>query len=98
MTKDEQIGKMREALQACLVFITPIERRRFWNEYKEDASLRIRECLGEAGSQSVDEVERLARALSKIAHPSEGDAERPCCIASRALGIPHSHDCGEETA
>lgn len=31
-------AKLIEALEACSVFCTPLERLKNWNEYKEDAS------------------------------------------------------------
>ena len=36
---------LRETVEACRVFVTPLERRKNWNEYKEDAAQRIRATL-----------------------------------------------------
>lgn len=35
----------REALEACRVFITPHERLKGWDEFKEDAARRLNRCL-----------------------------------------------------
>ncbi len=36
----------REALEACRVFVTPLERHKGWNEYKQDAADRIARVVG----------------------------------------------------
>lgn len=37
--------KLIEALEACRVFTTPLERLKGWNQFKEDAARRVRRAL-----------------------------------------------------
>lgn len=36
----------REALEAARIFLTPLEKRRNWNEFKQDAADRITAIVG----------------------------------------------------
>lgn len=42
---EEWVRQMRDALEACGVCFTPLERHKGWNEFKEDASQRRRTAL-----------------------------------------------------
>jgi transposase-like protein len=46
---------LREALEACSVFVTPLERLKNWNEYKAHAAELRRLALANVRNQPRDE-------------------------------------------
>jgi hypothetical protein len=54
-------AKLREALEACGVFVTPAERLKGWSEYKEDAARRRNAALATTSADCAKELEELRR-------------------------------------
>lgn len=49
-TARKALDEAREALEACRVFTTPLERLKGWSAFKEDAARRLNRCLGSTTS------------------------------------------------
>lgn len=45
---ERELAAAHEALEACRVFVTPLERLKGWNEFKEDAARRLHAATGGA--------------------------------------------------
>lgn len=56
-------GDVLGALEACRVFISPLERLKGWSEYKEDAARRLLAALANAGNGAPGSVD-LGNGLS----------------------------------
>ena len=68
---NKQLRKeLKELVEACGVFDTPIERRRHWNEYKEDAAKRLRKLRDKLCSEPINCVEELA--MKMLGHLKKG--------------------------